>query len=510
MLRAAPPLSAAIVLRHHLPPVAYEDAPTELHQYVFRLWAFAHLRQIALWRRLEHDGVDARVTVCVSVSCLGVLADPMWCSAFTKWLGEPDPRGDNETDRRQRDDLSDLWARLEHDVPAEYGRLARANRIGLATTTFTSTPLAAWPGGSAINHVQLQAAVDTARRRFGVAPDGFWLGDDGVPGGADHSLVDAGVRYAVVTGARLLTAEAPARRGLLAPVRCGGGRLAVFGEASGLNTEGGPGDFDMRSATHGLDLSALTGCYRADPADVTIGCRAWHGPYDEAAARRAAIAHGAAWHAARARQLKHFTASLEISPTAVWAFDGALFGANWHEGPWCLEAVLRASDDLLRWTTPGRILDDTAALQVVRPSAGPLPPWSVVPWWLRRVHDAVDRLTAIAEATASAQSPNLRLFHQAVRELLLAQSGDWPAWMRDPARHDFGASCARDHLEAFNRLAGTLDDPHTAIDEDWLDARERATAWMPEIGPESLRPTHTSMTPRTVPPTPVAPSLRMS
>ena len=67
---------------------------------------------------------------------------------------------------------------------------------------------------------------------------------------------------------------------------------------------------------------------------------------------------------------------------------------------------------------------------------------------------------------AKATDLKIRALHQAARELLLAQSSDWPFILRAGTSPDYARRRAKDHLLRFIGLHDQL--TSTSIDERWL------------------------------------------
>ncbi len=64
-----------------------------------------------------------------------------------------------------------------------------------------------------------------------------------------------------------------------------------------------------------------------------------------------------------------------------------------------------------------------------------------------------------------------RALRQCVREMLLAQSSDWPFIISQATSEEYAARRVRDHVARFHAIADGLDGG--AVDEGMLDALER-------------------------------------
>jgi len=72
-----------------------------------------------------------------------------------------------------------------------------------------------------------------------------------------------------------------------------------------------------------------------------------------------------------------------------------------------------------------------------------------------------------------------RALKQAARELLLAQSSDWPFIMRTGTSPDYAKRRVKDHLLRFIALHDQL--TSTRVDEKWLAEVERRDNLFPDV-----------------------------
>ena len=77
---------------------------------------------------------------------------------------------------------------------------------------------------------------------------------------------------------------------------------------------------------------------------------------------------------------------------------------------------------------------------------------------------------------------DLRLLHQAGRELLLAQSSDWSFILRAGTTTELARERIKRHLERFWRLIDAIEQ-HEALPEGWLQELEEEDAIFPLIQP---------------------------
>ena len=153
---------------------------------------------------------------------------------------------------------------------------------------------------------------------------------------------------------------------------------------------------------------------------------------------------------------------LDRPPLVLSPYDAELFGHWWYEGPEFLNYFVRkACYDQQAFTLDhaGRI-----SCAATRPSKSPRPPPRVgarrviggsgstkpTSGFIPHLRIAQPRMTELAEPIHQAP-PRVqeRALQQAARELLLAQSSDWPFILRTGTSPDYASKRVKDHLHAF-------------------------------------------------------------
>jgi 1,4-alpha-glucan branching enzyme len=159
-------------------------------------------------------------------------------------------------------------------------------------------------------------------------------------------------------------------------------------------------------------------------------------------------------------------------------FDTELFGHWWFEGVDWLEAVLRrlaASVDI-QLTTASNYLEEyppQTALNLPEGSWGAEGNHSVwdnkkTHWMWRIIHDAEVRMAEVVMLNPAATGVKRQFLDQAVRELLLLQSSDWPFLVTTGQASKYAARRFLQHVERFNELItqAKKEKPDKSIVED--------------------------------------------
>ena len=232
--------------------------------------------------------------------------------------------------------------------------------------------------------------------------------------------------------------------------------------------------------------------------------------YDPTLAEAIAQQHATDFLEARRRQFDELRA-LDFDPIIVVPFDAELFGHWWFEGPIFLESFIRQAADGSKYlpltrklgstqrnfalTTPSEFLADHPTQQIIEPAAsswgenGYLGVWldESNSWIYPHLHAAARHMSELAKRISKDEGAHLpltmeeegderlptaragnrnqltnRVLQQLARELLLAQSSDWPFLIKTGTAKNYATKRVSDHLLRFNRLyeeftVGTID-----------------------------------------------------
>jgi 1,4-alpha-glucan branching enzyme len=181
---------------------------------------------------------------------------------------------------------------------------------------------------------------------------------------------------------------------------------------------------------------------------------------------------------------------MDRPPLVLSPYDAELFGHWWYEGPEFLDYVVRKAyydQKVFTLITPEDYLGLLPTNQVARPGAsswGEEGYWRV---WLNETNEwiyphlsiAQERMTQLARRFPNPNPLQHRALRQAGRELLLAQSSDWPFILRTGTSPEYARKRVKDHLLRFIALHDQL--TSTSIDAKWLGEIEQVDNLFPEI-----------------------------
>jgi 1,4-alpha-glucan branching enzyme len=541
----------ALVLHAHLPWVRHPEWDRFVEEeWLYEAVAETYVPLLQAFFRLRDEKVRFRVTVGLTPPLCEMLADPLLVSRCVRYLAERRDLAEKEIGRRKRARRDRAGARAFLPALQRYVRLY-GDALGMlerwdgllvsafselqdqgfvevitCAATHAVLPLLATDEG---RRAQLRHGVQAYSRHFGRAPRGIWLPECSFGEGLDALLKREGLQWFFMEQHGLRAAVPPPREGVGTGLRTPHGCFAFSrdpdaGRQVWSSQDGYPGapvyrefyrDLGWDAPLHevrpifgepgyrrslGIKLHAITG-----RVDLALKL-----PYDPPAAEAQAREHARHFVATQAERLRVQAAEAEAGAGSaggpprllVATYDAELFGHWWFEGPVFLEELLRVCAQPgapIRSTTPA---DWVARWGEMAPRGRPAPSswgdggyWQVWcnasnDWAWRHLHRAEERMVRLASRHSGRRLParTARLLAQAARELMLAQSSDWPFILSGEGPKDFAAGSLRTHLGRFLALADDLEGI-AAVDEPRLSAWEeldccfpdaRFSAWCPD------------------------------
>jgi 1,4-alpha-glucan branching enzyme len=480
-----------LVLHAHLPYVRHLRAPEPLEaDWLPEAVAGTYLPLFEVLERLAEDSIPVRFTLSASPTLLAMLEDTALQAQVGARLRDGQELWERELQRTAKDAALAPVARYHRDrlrhlvhrweehhsgnlLPA-FLHAEKEGQVALLTSAATHAFL------PLLRHLPLalgaQIAVGVAEhsRLFGRRPSGLWLPECGYFPGLERWLAEEELRFTFLEARGVALAEPRPVSSVYAPLFTESG-VAVYGRDPESSEEVWSADTGYPSHQAYLDFhrdagwelprAALEPWLRPGEARRAVGLR-YHrvtgrteskALYVPAAAEAQARAHARDFVQRRRARLDALVPRMQRPPVLVAPYDAELFGHWWHEGPVFLEALFReahAQGLLLR--TPLEDLAEFPVAQVAVPLESSWGTQGSARTWLDSSNDwippEIHRATAsLGEAARSGARPraSARLLDQAARELLLAQSSDFPFILRAGTVAEYARERVRGHLRRF-------------------------------------------------------------
>jgi 1,4-alpha-glucan branching enzyme len=420
--------------------------------------------------------------------------------------------------RRLRDAYRTRFGR---DLVGAFADLAKTGHVEILTSAATHGYLPLLDRASV--QAQLRIGHRSSRRLTGLDPTGIWLPECAYKPGLEKALADEGITHFFTDSALLPGHARPAGDVARRHGQSELGRWAPHEERVQVVTQSLTsnevdllrpyyvGDSDVVAiARHERVSSQVWSAFTGYPGDAqyrefhrkdtTSGLRYWRvtsvhkglGEKEEYSPDRAAE---------RARDhARHFVGVVrdELSgrtadggdPLLTVTFDSELFGHWWFEGVDWLGLVLRdLTESGVRVATAAEYLQREPPNQRIALSEGSWGKNNDHSTWLNEgtawMWDELGRLAQNMDALRAkppGDSFRDRAARQAVRELLLAQSSDWPFLVTTGQAADYAVERFRSHVHRFHRAVALARDGDATEDETELRSLEHADNPFPDAG----------------------------
>jgi 1,4-alpha-glucan branching enzyme len=513
----------ALLLHAHLPFVRHPEHEKFLEEnWLFEAITETYLPLLQIMQGWQDDGMAVRLTLSLSPPLCAMLQDPLLRDRYVRHLDGLLGLAESEIQRthwqpslrelawmyhHRFSTLRETYLACGRNIVAAFGKFQEAGLLEIATSAATHALLPLLVDDPPSLRAQILVARDFYRQCFGRDPRGIWLPECAFAEGIEAVLGEANIRWFVTETHGILHASPRPRYGVFAPVFTPNGVAAfgrdfesarqVWSKESGYPGDARYRDF-YRDIGFDLDFDYVKQYFPAPGIRGFTGIK-YHRitgsggdkeVYDRAAALRAADEHAAHFLDARVSQLGKLATIFDRPPLVLSPYDAELFGHWWYEGPEFLNYFIRKAyydQQTFTLTTPSEYLGRYPTQQVSTPAASS---WGEEGYWRVWLNDsnqwiyphlriAQPRMTELAERYSQPTPLQERALKQAGRELLLAQSSDWPFILRTGTSPDYASQRVKDHLHRFLTLYDQL--IAKKIDESWLEKLEQTDNIFPDL-----------------------------
>ncbi|AZN41222.1 1,4-alpha-glucan branching protein domain-containing protein [Paenibacillus albus] len=500
----------SIVLHAHLPYVHHPES----ERYIEERWLFEAITEtyiplLDMMEGLAADQVGFQLTMSLTPTLLSMLASPLLQERYVKHMDQLIELAVKEIARVQEDEAllpvvmmyAEKFRHTRRRFVEDYdcciieGFKAMSDQgfLEIITSSATHAFLPYIRTEQALR-AQIENAVKVHYVHFGKAPRGIWLPECGYREELDHVLREFGIQYFMTDSHVFQHANPSPAQGVYAPIVTPGG-IAAFARDEETSKqvwsaqEGYPGDYDYREyyrdIGYELDMEYLNPHLPVEGLRLNTGmkyCRitgkqSEKQVYNLEWARQRAEQHAGNFMFNREKQTQHLAGNMHRKPIIVASYDAELFGHWWYEGPMWLEELFRKLDsdqETVKLSTPAAYLAEYPVNEQCRLAfstwgrGGYGEVWlnDTNQWIYRHLHNMEEQMIELTDRYPVADELTGRALNQAARELLLAQSSDWPFIMDNRTMVDYAIRQVNNHVGRFTRLYEMLQNGF--IDERWL------------------------------------------
>lgn len=485
-----------LFLHHHLPFVKHPEYEYfhEEH-WLFEAISETYIPLLQTFQKLRDQGINFRVTVSLTPPLCEMLRDPILKRKFENYLQRTIELCEKEIRRTEGNETFNKLARFYRerfegirefyenyggDLLKAYQELWEEGFLEIVTCGATHGLLPALQPVEEAVKAQVKIAVKNFKKHFGREPKGMWLPECGYYPGVEKYLKSYEIEFFFLDSHGLLYGKPFPKFGVYSPVYTPTGRIALARDPESSkqvwsSKEGYPGDPWYRDFYRdiGFDLPldyispyinpdgsrTYTGIkYYRVTGNVDLGMKK---PYLREKAIERAKVHASHFHFCRDKQSEYLKNVMGRPPLIVAPFDAELFGHWWFEGP---EFLYYFFENCNRYgVIKPTLLKEYLGVYPENPESQP----SVSSWgdrgyfdvWVNGKTDWIYyHLIGMAKTlnklkeTVPRTAENTRILNQMLRELLLAQSSDWPFLITTGTATSYAENRLKEHITNFSQL----------------------------------------------------------
>jgi 1,4-alpha-glucan branching enzyme len=494
----------AFLLHAHLPFVRNTAREFCLEEkWLFEALTESYLPLVMGWEQLAREKVAFCLTLSISPTLISMLVDQALAERYGRYLQRLQELTLRETERTASDPELGIISRFYNEritlIAKTFNSIYRGNLLQplkeLATAGYLELITTCATHGylpliqtEAARRAQIRIGIQLFRETLGWNPAGLWLPECGYAPGIEKLLREEEIRYFIMSGHGFVNSVPQLETSVYAP-GCTGG-IAVFGrdyetsQQVWSRDEGYPGDYYYREfyrdIGYDLDYDYLAPYLIAGLRGDTglkyyriTGKTDRKDPYDLTMARAKVQEHARDFVANRNRQLTYWAGRMSQKPIITAPYDAELFGHWWFEGPEWLCAVLRlmaTADNPTQTCGFAAYLKHAPPTREVTFAHSSWGESGYSRYWLNPQNDWVypyyhraERLMGqLAVAFKNPTPLQAMALNQAARELLLAQSSDWPFILTSQTTVHYATWRLHNHLTNFFKICREL--KHNSID----------------------------------------------
>ena len=512
------------VLHAHLPYVRHPESELYIEErWLFEAMSETYIPLLIYFDSLENEGVKFRVTMNISSPLITMLDDELLQQRYRKYLLERIWLAKKEITRtKDNKELNDLAKMYYYNFKKYYKVFKYKYNFNLLNgfkhfqdkgfieilacpATHGFLPLLNVTPNAA--RAQICMGVDTYKKYFGRAPKGMWLSECAYIPELQDALNEFGIKYVILETHGITNANPKPLYGTLAPIISPKG-LVAFGRDLESSKQvwssicGYPGDVNYREfykdIGYELDWDYIKPYVAKSGHRVDTGikyCRItgktdkkeWY--HDDKAK---AVAEMQADHFIHSRieQINKVAGTMVNPPIITCPYDAELYGHWWYEGPYWLYVLFKKiyyNQDIFELITPSEYLEKYPNIQECAPAISTWGAHGYNEVWLnagndyiyRHLHHAGERMNLLAKNFRNPYPLQERALKQCARELLLAQSSDWPFIITGNTMVEYAHKRGKDHIGRFNALANMIDKDE--INEEYLSDIEYKDKIFPDV-----------------------------
>jgi len=513
----------SLVLEAHLPYVKEYSKEDNLSQAgeegrYFEYIAETFLPLLEVLDRLENDHVPFRLAMTISPVLYHMLGDEHLQKKYLHYIDKQIEFGRQELERTADNSgfnkLAQIYynkivdrriaftERYEKNLLKALDFYRRRGKVEILASCATHAFLPFISHNPESIQAQMEIPVSAYRRHFGGIPHGFWLPELGWTSAIEPYLRAYNFSYTIVDSHSLLFGNPLPEKGTFYPVKTPNGTFILGRDFYAVRDIREMSNDELyrnnnRDAGYELPPETVSQFLSAEGERHRTGYKYWsrcengNTIYNPQAASDRAAQHARLFLENTISRLEEASKYMEEAPLCVFANNADTFGRNWYEGPEFIEMLFRMASGYrdFQFINPSEYIfrQNISSMQVIAPEFssggvnGYAETWLNVSndWIYRHLTRSMERMTELAERFPDDTGLKERALNQAAREILLAQSSDWPSMLYRQDSTEYARAQAEYALRNFTTIYEALGSNY--ISTEWLTNLERRHNIFPNI-----------------------------
>lgn len=513
----------SIVLHSHLPFVRHPEVHDALEErWLFEAMNECYIPLIEVYDKLIKDKIKFKITMSITPPLMAMLEDEYLNKRYQQYLIKSIELSEKELIRTK--DISELnetaefynlrlknllmiYKEYKYNLMNAFRKFDKLGCVEIITSAATHGLLPLLMINPEAVKAQLATGVQSYIDAMGHAPKGIWLPECAYTYALDPILKECGIQYFISESGAVLNASPRPKYGTYNPIStpngiCTFGRDMESSQQVWSNLLGYPGDFNYREFYRDigfeLPMEYIGPYINADGIRVDTGIKYYKITgktdskeyYNREKAMQKVKEHAAHFAASRNSQISVASAHMDKSPIITCPYDTELYGHWWFEGPDFINEFIRKTAEEVNCyelITPSEYLEKYPVVQCCSPNPsswgenGDYSVW-INPsnhWIYKNVHMCEETMIRLSNTFTEPTELQNRALNQAARELMLAESSDWPFIIKNNTTVEYAVKMVNTHLERFNRLYQDI--IKDSIDLKWLEQIESLDNIFPNV-----------------------------
>lgn len=513
----------SIVLHSHMPFIRHPEIKDSIEErWLFEAMNECYIPLIQVYEGLIEDNIKFKITMSITPPLMCMLQDKYLNERYTEYLNKSIELTEKEIIRTKDDkELNELsqfyndrfnklmntYKKYDYNLMNAFKKFDKLGCLEIITCSATHALLPLIAVNPEAVKAQLATGIQTYSEVMGHSPNGIWLPECAYTYSLDPMLKEVGIKYFIGESKALLYADPKPLYGTSAPIATPNG-VCVFGRDMDSSYQvwsdfiGYPGDENYREFYRdiGFELPIEYIKPYINPAGIRLdtgvkyyritGKNENKQYYNRKRAMDKVREHAAHFARCRHDQISGLSDHMDVPPIITCPYDTELFGHWWFEGPDFIDAFIREGSKeeyCYEFTTCSEYLMNNSKVQCCSPnpsSWGENSDYSVWingsnHWIYKDLHRCEEIMIRLANTYNAPDEIKNRALNQAARELMLAESSDWPFIIKNNTTVDYAVSRINTHLDRFNRLYENIS--KNSIDIKFLEEIEALDNIFPNI-----------------------------